>query len=537
MYLPHFRRVIDEGVASVMTAYNSVNGQWCGQSPALLEDVLRGEWGFGGFVISDWLFGLRDAIESVRAGLDIEMPYRMVRMQHLEPALASGELGWDVVDRRVEAIVATLLRFDAVLSAPAPDPSTIGSDDHRSLAHEAASRSVVLLANEPVDTALVLPIPAAATVAVIGPLAERINLGDGGSSDVWDLECTSVLDGIAAVRDVVATEVSRDLDAVAAAAASADVAIVVVGYTYEHEGEFIGATDPSLPAMFPAEDEPEVAEAFAEYTVTVAPGNKPGHLAERAQGFSVGGDRGSLRLLPEDVASIRAAVAANPRTVVVVQAGSAVVVDEWLDEVPALVQAWYGGWAAGPALAEVLTGTTEPSGRLPFSVPRHEDDLPHFDRDATTFTYDRWHGWWHLQRTGRAPRFPFGFGLSYTTCSLTGADATVDRSGPGAPTIRVEATVDNVGARPGSEVVQVYADDGTADRPDRLIGFARVEIAAGDTATVIVDCPVDRLARRVEGERTWRPASGSVTLTVGLHAGDERGSRIVVDLDPAIAGG
>jgi beta-glucosidase len=120
VYLPHFRRIVDEGVASVMSAYNSVNGEWAGQHRGLLTDVLRGEWGFEGFVISDWVWGLRDAARSRAAGLDVEMPARMVRAHHLPPALERGEASWDDVDTAVTRVVATLLRFDEVLSAPAP---------------------------------------------------------------------------------------------------------------------------------------------------------------------------------------------------------------------------------------------------------------------------------------------------------------------------------------------------------------------------------------------------------------------------------
>src|SRR4029078_7551797 len=105
VYLPHFKRVTDEGVASVMSAYNSVNGEWCGQNRALLSDVLRHEWGFEGFVISDWIFGMRDAARSIPSGLDVEMPYRMVRANHLPAALDAGEASWDDVDAAVTCIV------------------------------------------------------------------------------------------------------------------------------------------------------------------------------------------------------------------------------------------------------------------------------------------------------------------------------------------------------------------------------------------------------------------------------------------------
>jgi beta-glucosidase-like glycosyl hydrolase len=119
-FFPPFRAAITEGAQSIMTAYNSVNGEWCGQSHQLLTDVLRGEWGFGGFVISDWIFGLRDAAVSLSAGLDVEMPYRMLRMRDLQKALDEGRASWDDVDAAVEHVVSTLLRFDDVLSRPAP---------------------------------------------------------------------------------------------------------------------------------------------------------------------------------------------------------------------------------------------------------------------------------------------------------------------------------------------------------------------------------------------------------------------------------
>lgn len=144
-YLPHFRRVVEEGAAAVMSAYNCVNGQWCGQNRKLLTDILRGEWGFKGIVISDWIFGLREAAASLHAGLDIEIPYRMVRVQHLPGALERGEISWDEVDTAVQRIVATLLRFDEVLWTPAPAREVIRCQEHRALAQEVAARSVVLL--------------------------------------------------------------------------------------------------------------------------------------------------------------------------------------------------------------------------------------------------------------------------------------------------------------------------------------------------------------------------------------------------------
>ncbi|MCC7076904.1 MAG: glycoside hydrolase family 3 C-terminal domain-containing protein [Acidimicrobiia bacterium] len=522
VYLPHFRRIVDEGVASVMSAYNSVNGEWCGQNKELLHDVLRDEWGFDGFVISDWVFGLRDAAVSVRAGLDVEMPYRMVRQQQLPDTLERGDVSWAEVDVCATRVVSTLLRFDDVLSAPAPAPETVGAPAHRALAREVAARSVVLLRNTAVDGEPVLPFDAATSVAVLGRLAGTVNLGDSGSSDVWDLDCATILDGLqAAVRDVTHAD-GEDVDRAAAVAAGADVAVVVVGYTYVDEGEYIGQVDPDLIALIPSADEPEVAAAFEARIAALPPTTKPPRLDSRpGGGFGTGGDRVSLRLRDEDVALIRAVAAANPRTVVVIQGGSAVVVSEWIYTVPAVVQAWYGGCEAGPGLADVLVGDVNPSARLPFTVPVDETDLPAFDRDAKSFTYDRWHGWWHLARTGREPAFPFGFGLSYTTFALEDVDVSL-----AGDTIEIEGAVRNTGARDGADVVQVYAELPDPDAPARLVGFARVGVEAGASEAFRITVPRDRLARRDVETHTWKPAAGPHSVVVGRDACDPAARRV-----------
>jgi beta-glucosidase len=524
VFLPQFRRVVDAGVASVMSAYNSVNGEWCGQNRALLTDVLRGEWGFAGFVISDWIFGLRDAAASLEAGLDVEMPYRMVRARHLPAALEDGRASWGDVDAAVARLVATLLRFDDVLSGPAPAPDVLGSAEHRSLAREVAARSVVVLRNEPVGGTPVLPLAPGSRLAVLGRLAATANVGDGGSSDVWDLECRTALDGLAAVAETVYDE-GTDVARAAALAAGADAVVVVVGCTHLDEGEFIGATDPSLGELFPEADEPEVAERFAAAIAALAPAEKPVRLGERALGFSTGGDRHSLRLHPEDVELVRAAAATNPRTVVVLQGGSAILVGEWAGDVPAVVHAFYGGCEAGPGLADVLFGAVEPSGRLPFSVPVDEADLPAFDRDATTARYDRWHGWWRLARDGHSPAFPFGFGLAYTTFALGAATASLDGDA-----VEVQASVRNTGDRDGADVVQVYADLPDPDAPARLVGFRRVAVPAGAGVSVVVRVPLDRLATRDPEAHGWRAPAGRYRLVVGRFAGDPDGVVVEVDL-------
>ena len=151
IYLPHFKRIVDEGVAVVMSAYNSVNGDYCGDNKMLLTDVLRDEWGFEGFVISDWIFGIRDAAKSVNAGLDVEMPYRMVRANGLRSALQREDVSWYQIDASIERVLSTLLRFDPVIQQPAAGIDVLACNEHRALAREAATKAIVLLRNQPVD--------------------------------------------------------------------------------------------------------------------------------------------------------------------------------------------------------------------------------------------------------------------------------------------------------------------------------------------------------------------------------------------------
>jgi beta-glucosidase-like glycosyl hydrolase len=525
VFLPHFRRIVDEGVACVMSAYNADNGEWCGQSHALLTDVLRGEWGFDGYVISDWLVGLRDAGPSITAGLDVEMPAPMIRKGGLDADLAAGVVTWADIDACVTRTMTALLRHAVERSAVPASPDILASPEHRALAREAAAKSVVLLQNEPVAGSPVLPLHTdqLGTIAVLGRLADVRNLGDGGSSDVHAPAVVTPLQGLRAALgdDRVIHDGGSDLDAAAATAARADVAVVVVGYTKADEGEFIGAEGTThLVALMPGPDDPVEAEAFAARVAQDPWPEPPTDAVGPADsgGFATGGDRRSLRLAEHDEALLATVAAANPRTIAVLVGGSAVMVEPWRAAVPAIVQAWYSGMEGGHALAEVLFGRVDATGRLPFSVPTDEAHLPPFDPDADAVTYDAWHGYWRLERDGHAPRYPFGFGLSYTTWEVELVESDWDGDlddRDGAWDQRVAVT--NTGARDGATVVQIYAR--RPGRPQRrLVGFARVELAAGQRAEVEVPISTQSLAVRAGGR--WVLPEGSYELSVGLHAGD-----------------
>ena len=510
VYLPHFKDAVDAGAEVVMSAYNSVNGAYCGENRPLLTGVLREEWGFDGIVISDWIVGLRDAVASVKAGLDIEMPFRQQRAAALPSALADGRLSWGDVDDAVLRVLSAQLRYAARRADP-PPLAVVASEAHRALAREVAEKAIVLLKNDPVAGRPVLPLDRGALrwVAVIGRLADRANLGDRGSSNVRPPTVVTPLEGLrAALGGVeIAFDDGSDVTAAAAAAAKTDVALVIVGLTAEDEGEYIQVGgDPALTALFPPPSG-QVAATTAERSAVAAGGLD----------VPIGGDRASLDLRPGDVALVDAVAAANPRTVVILMGGSAITMEEWRARVPSILYLWYPGMEGGHALARVLLGEVNPSGRLPFAIPADPSHLPFFDRDASTATYDGGHGQWKLDRDGHAAAFPYGFGLSYTSFAVSSLDCRADGE-----SVTCDVEVANTGSRPGATVVQVYAGlpGSRFERPRRkLAGFARVELAPGESRTVQVVVPWRRLAVRDRGRWTVEP--GRYEFVAGQFAGDD----------------
>ncbi len=511
VYLPHFRRVADAGVASVMSAYNSVNGEWCGENETLLTSILRDEWAWDGFVISDFIFGLRDPAKSVRAGLDIEMPFRQQRELALRDALAGGSLTESDIDVAVVRILATLLRFAAVFDQP-PPMSVVGSAAHRSLAREAAAAATVLLRNQSVDGAPLLPVDPSAVrrVAVLGRLGAVRNLGDGGSSDARSSLVVTALDGLRATFD----EVIHD-DTDPSIVEGADLVVVVVGYTKDDEGEFIDneGTAALVGDLFPPIDHPDLG---AEAAYEAPPGHEPGTAGsadDDGARMAPGGDRSSLRLSSADEALIAATAARHDRVVVVVQCGSAVMMP-WVDTVAATLVTWYSGVEGGTALAGVLSGDVEPAGRLPFAIPLDEDHLPHFDPRASEITYDLFHGQWKIDRDGHVAQFPFGYGLGWGAVDVVGARLVDDAT--------VSVSVRNPTERPLSTVVFAHAGAQRTvwERPRRrLIGFARVLVDPGATAEVEIELDWPMLDVRVDG--SWFTEPGEYTVDIGRHAGDE----------------
>lgn len=517
VYLPHFRRCVDAGAGCVMSAYNSLNGEWCGHNRRLLTEILRERWGFEGFVITDWLYGIRDAEAAANAGIDVEMPFRMHFALHLPDLVANGAVPSAQVDRAATTLLRTLARA-AVSTLPA-DPAVVAGPEHRALAREAAVRSMVLLRNEAVDGTPLLPLPGVARLAVLGPLADAVDTGDAGSSDVRPPEVVTPLAGLRAAAPEVVYDDSSDAGRAAALAATADAAVVVVGYTSADEGEYIDmARNPELFELFPPLDPTDpIASELSEVMRTAVPSPK-------------GGDRSRLTLHEEDETLLLAVAAAQPRTVAVLVTGSAVVTEWWRGAVPAVLVSWYSGMEGGHALADLLFGRASPSGRLPCAFPRDAADLPPFDPDAHVFEYGLYHGQRHHDRAGRPPAFPLGWGLTYT--SFRHHDVRVERAGL---QIELHVDVENVGARDGRDVIQCYAEAPTSsvERPQRwLVGFTVAEVAAGARTTVGLTVPLTHLEHWSDDADGFVLEPTRFDLVVAPHAG-ATGLRAEVDLRDA----
>ncbi len=464
VYLPHFMECVDNGAASVMGSYNKFRGDQVCASSYLLTKVLKEDWNFRGFVISDFIFAVKDTELSARAGLDIEMPTTIFYGNKLLKAVKDGRVPENHIDESAFRIARTVLKYEM-----APDPlpdypeSLIGSGEHIALALEAAERSIVLMQNNN----KVLPFDRKETkrVLVAGKLAVSQNIGDHGSSRVRPAYIVTPLDGL---KKLYGSEVEffhdsgENTDSLKEKIRKADAVVYVVGYNHDDEGEY----------------------------------------ATKSK-YTTGGDRKSLRLHESESRMIRETAMLSKNSVVVLIGGSAIIVEEWKDKVNGIIHAFYPGMEGGTAIAKVLFGDVNPGGKLPFTVASDESHYPGFDINATEVTYDRYHGYIKLDHDGNKASFPFGFGLSYTEFSH---DSLSVECGPDG--VVASLIVTNTGERKGDQVIQLYIgfDGSKVEREHKLLkGFERVSLNPGETRKVSISCPFERL-------RYYDPVSGSWIL-------------------------
>ncbi|MCF2682300.1 beta-glucosidase [Faecalicatena contorta] len=459
VFLSHFKKCVDAGAGSVMSAYNSYQNEACGQNAYLLNQVLKKEWDFDGYVISDFVWGVKDTAASAQAGMDMEMPITHYYGKKLIQAVKNGEVKKEVIDQAAFRIIRTLLAHQAVIDSKKKDGQT-GCDyqKHRELALRCAREGITLLKNED----QILPIDCSIEkkkIVVLGALADQENIGDHGSSQVYAPYVITLLKGIVAYG--VDAEVIFYAGERAAhcrrLAKEADVVVIVAGNDYLDEGECV------------ANDQSDISVK------------------------NDGGDRiAGLGLGEQDQKIIRAVADIRKDAVVVLVGGSVILADEWKDDVGAILMAYYPGMEGGTALAEVLFGKVNPGGKLPFVVPKREQALPTIDWDAECFRYDYYHGYTLLNKRGIAPLYPFGFGLSYTTFRIEKLRSWRDREN-----LYVSVSVENTGNREGTEVVQMYvgAKASVVERPEyTLKAFRKIFLQAGEKKEVILTCTISEMA-------------------------------------------
>lgn len=482
IYLRGFQRVVEDAQPwTVMCSYNRLNGVYTSEDPWLLNTVLRDDWGFEGLVVSDW-GAVNDRVVGLPAGLDLEMPSSDGRSAaKLVAAVADGSLDESALDLGARRVVELVQKAVAGASGAGYDV-----DAHHALAREAAGRGAVLLKNDDA----ILPLGASTSVAVIGAFAEKPRYQGAGSSLINPTRLDNALDGIVSYA-------GRENVAFAA------------GFTTD------GSDGAAL--VGPA------VELAASKDVVVLFLGLPGSY--ESEGF----DREDLHLPAEQLALLEAVVAANPRTVVVLANGGVVELP-FADDVPAILEGWLGGQAGGSAIADVLYGAVNPSGRLAETIPVKLADTPAYLNFPGDFGHVRYGeglfvGYrWYDARDAEV-RYPFGHGLSYTTFEYSELSVAADASG-----LAVRLTVTNTGDRAGREVVQVYtglAASGVQRAPREIKAFANVALDAGESRQVEIAVRGEDLAYWDVRVDRWVVEPGAYSVEVGASSRDIRLSAVV----------
>ncbi len=629
LYLPAFEAAVKEAhVGAVMNSYNLVDGEHATQNRRLNLEILKGQWGFQGLLMSDWE-STYDAVAAANAGLDLEMPGpRYMNAANLNPAIASGLITQATVDDKVRRLLRTAVRFgwldrdQTQVDLPRFSPAS------NAVALEEAEESITLLKND--GHALPLDASRSVTIVILGPDASPAVTGGGGSSHVEPFFSTSVLQGITDLRagrdrifylpglpraEQLFAETKFDSgslkiydgDQVTTGASPAKPATTLdhwragndygddpparneSGHTYlwtlevkpKTSGEYLLVTAAGdgdrivlradgLPVLTHVAHE-EGHSASPEFVPLMLTAGKPvsvevrlftrasrPHLglglraadallspAERALiqsadaaivavGFnadyeSEGYDRTFALPWGQD-ALIGQVAALNRRTIVSIQAGGAVDAHRWVDKVPAIVMDWYGGQSAGAALAKVLFGSS-PSGKLPISWERLAEDNPtysHYFEEAgpgrrIVYAEGLYVGYRYYTSTKHEPLFPFGFGLSYTSFSMS--NLRLMPAADSGQKVTVELDVENTGKASGAEVVQVYVGDPSASqtRPVKeLKAFARVPLAPGAKQHLRFQLDKRAFSYWDTASSSWRMDAGRFEITVGASSVDDR---------------
>ena len=493
IYLPAFEAAVKEAkVGSVMAAYNKVNGTFSSENTHLLKDILKGEWEFDGFVVSDW-GATHSTVEAANNGLDIEMPGDQYFGKQLLAAVQQGKVSQATIDDKVRRILRMMVRFGFF-----DRPAKIGPINYQAqgqVARRVAEAGVVLLKNE--GNVLPLDVNSFKSLALIGPYADRATSGGGGSARMSPFNTVSPLAAI--------TERIGDR--------------AILRFLKFVPGTDLSKSDPATTGAGLLADAVQLAKECDLALVF-------------ARDFETEGvDRAAITLPDEQDEMISAIVRANPRTIVVLNTGCMVLVNRWADAVPAIVQAWYSGQDDGNVIADVLFGNINPSGKLPVTFSRTREEMPVAAAEQYPGLNGRglysegvFVGYRHFDKNNIAPQFAFGHGLSYTTFDYSNIKVSRNRIKPG-ESLTVELQVKNTGRREGAEVVQLYLQDMKASVPravKELKGFEKVLLRPGQMKLVRLSLDARSMAFYDVTKKQWTVEPGQFKVMAGSSSRDIR---------------
>lgn len=486
IYLRAFEMAVTQAKPwTVMCAYNRLNGVFGSENHWLLTQVLKDEWGFEGFVVSDW-GAVHNRVASLKAGLDLEMPGpKHTRVNAVIEAVRNGELDEAVVDESVRRILTIACR-----AAETPKGGEIDVAAHHALARKISAESMVLLKNNGV-----LPLSSPQHIAVIGRAAMEAHFQGGGSSHINP------------------TQVDVPIREVQMRAGNAEI---------------------SFSEGYPKDD--SLDQGLIDEAVTIARSADVALLYIALPSYieSEGYDRPDLNLTAQQVTLIQAVCAIQANTVVILNNGAPVVMGEWLDGAAAVLEAWMMGQAGGGAIADILFGQANPCGKLAETYPLRLSDTPAYlnfpgENGVVRYGEGLYIGYRYYDARETPVQFPFGYGLSYTTFEYSNmrlsADNFKDVEG-----LTVSVDVSNTGQRAGKEIVQVYVHDQESRlaRPYKeLKGFAKVSLQPGETKTVSITLDSRAFAYYDTAHRQWITEDGQFDILVGASSADIRGRATV----------
>ncbi|OME82296.1 glycosyl hydrolase [Paenibacillus sp. FSL A5-0031] len=482
IYLASFEGAVKKGKPwTVMSAYNKVNGTYASENEFLLTDILKEEWGHEGFVVSDW-GAVDERVDALAAGLELEMPSSNGSGdKKIIEAVRSGKLSVELLDQAV----ARLLRIIFMSVDQKKENASYNVGEHHQLARTVASECMVLLKNEQ----QLLPLSKGKKVAVIGAFAQKPRFQGGGSSHI------------------VPTALDNPLHEMKQLAGDSSFIVYAEGYSLDNDN----IDDALVEEAKKAASEADVAVVFAG-------------LPDRYE--SEGYDRKHLNMPGNQNQLIKAVASVQSNVVVVLMNGSAIEMP-WADEVGAILEAYLGGQAVGGAIADVLFGEANPSGKLAETFPAKLSDNPSFlfypgEADRAEYREGIFVGYRYYDSKSVKPMFPFGHGLSYTTFEYT--NLLIDsKEIKDTETVNVHVTVKNTGTRSGKEIVQLYVQDveSTVIRPEKeLKGFAKVELQPGEQKKITFTLDKRSFAYYNVALKDWHVESGDFAVLIGRSSED-----------------